>query len=237
LSFYSDFSEHYNTVFPFNETVYTFLKSYFPVTDSSILDLGCGTGTYCGRLAGDGYKAIGIDLELKMIEHARIKYPKAHFHCMNIKDTTNLNTIFDGIYCIGNTLAHLKFSELEAVLHIVNRCLCKGGIWIFQVMNWDYILKHDSYKFKLLENSDKSTQFQREYLSISKEIIDFKVTLTINDEILFSETSPLYPVQSIDYIQMHHKSQFKLLNHFADFDKVPYRPDSDTANIFIFRTF
>ena len=49
-----------------------------PDPDSTVLDIGCGTGANIGVLAG-AYRAIGIDRSQEAIEHARRRFPQASF--------------------------------------------------------------------------------------------------------------------------------------------------------------
>jgi SAM-dependent methyltransferase len=95
VSFYSQFAEHYEAVFPFQDATYAFLKSCLPPGARRVLDAGCGTGHYCGRFAADGLEAVGIDLDPEMIAIARKHYPAPAFHCLNMLDVETLPSPFD----------------------------------------------------------------------------------------------------------------------------------------------
>jgi ubiquinone/menaquinone biosynthesis C-methylase UbiE len=45
------------------------------------LDICCGTGKQCQLVANGLQRIIGLDLDLKMIEHASSKYPQINFVC------------------------------------------------------------------------------------------------------------------------------------------------------------
>ena len=115
MSFYTQFAETYESIFPFSEAVYGFLRRYLPAPPASVLDVGCGTGHYTGALAADGYDAVGIDLDAAMIAHARAHYSTARFHVMDMLDIADLDHPFDGLACIGNTAAHLTQAQFSAL--------------------------------------------------------------------------------------------------------------------------
>jgi len=80
--FYSDFADDYEEIFPFRENTYKFISKMIDSGKKDILDIGCGTGHYCGRFAGDGFDACGIDLDREMINTARKKYPERAIYCL-----------------------------------------------------------------------------------------------------------------------------------------------------------
>ena len=145
--FYSKFSEDYEQIFPFNEKIYFFLKSFLPSANTSILDIGCATGHYCGKFTADGYNISGIDLDQGMIQTAVGKYPGVNFKVLNLVDIASLNTGFGMVYSTGNVMAHISIAEFKIFLSSLKRKMPGGGIWIFQVINWDYILQQNSYTF------------------------------------------------------------------------------------------
>ncbi len=65
MAFYSDFSGHYEKIFPFREGVFSFLDQRLP-TSGSVLDVGCGTGGYCSALMESGRSCVGLDLDAGM---------------------------------------------------------------------------------------------------------------------------------------------------------------------------
>jgi ubiquinone/menaquinone biosynthesis C-methylase UbiE len=60
------------------ERVARFVSQYdlFPV-----LDMCCGTGKQCHLIESNGHRAIGVDIDPKMIEYAALKYPHLLFIC------------------------------------------------------------------------------------------------------------------------------------------------------------
>lgn len=79
----------------------------------TVLDLGCGTGRLLGRLAGHGVTGTGVDLQPDLIAWARTRHPALQLQVADLR-TVRLDTTFDVILCVGNTLAYLH-TEPELV--------------------------------------------------------------------------------------------------------------------------
>jgi len=234
VSFYSEFAEYYEAVFPYREEVCSFLKSYIPDGTRRILDAGCGTGHYCGRLAEEGYEVVGIDLDPQMIEVARKNYPKPTFHCMNMLEVGSLSPPFDLTCCIGNVAPHLTQDEFGRFAGEVARILRPGGVWIFQVVNWDYILTRDSYSFRTRKLGAGDVIFLREYQDISASRVHFLTRLASEDRTIFEGDVWLYPIRTDDFLRVHRDHGLELVGHFADFQRAPFSATSDTGSVFVF---
>jgi SAM-dependent methyltransferase len=234
VSFYSEFAEYYEAVFPFREEVCAFLKSYIPDGTRRILDAGCGTGHYCGRLAANGCEVVGIDLDPQMIEAAQKSYPMLTFHCLNMLEAGSLPQPFDLIFCIGNVAPHLTQDEFARFLGEVARILRPGGVWIFQVVNWDYILSRDSYAFRARKLGPGNITFLREYREISALRVRFLTRLASEDRTVFEGDVWLYPIRTDEYLRLHRERGLEIVGHFADFQRAPFSAPADTGSVFVF---
>lgn len=235
MSFYSDFAEYYEAVFPFREPVRSFLQSHLDGVGRRILDLGCGTGHYCGRLAEAGHSTLGIDLDPEMIAVARRNYPAADFRVADLREVGRLAGPFDLVYCIGNVAAHLPRSGLEAFLAGLAGNLPRGGKWVFQVVNWDRILGHEDFRFPPLKVGDEGVEFLREYRDISPDRLRFLTRLVAPGREIFAGEVELYPVRAADYLRLHEAAGFALEGHYADYTGTPFDPKDSAASVFVFR--
>lgn len=235
MGFYSEFAEYYEAVFPYREEVHAFVKTCLPDGARRILDAGCGPGHYCGHLAADGFEVVGVDLDPEMIEVARATYPAATFHCMNILDIARLSQRVDCIFCIGNVAPHLTQGEFARFIGEVASLLRSGGVWILQVVNWDYVLAHGSYPFRPRTLGFGDAVFLREYQDVSEARVRFLTRLVAGNRTIFSGDAWLYPLTTAAYLGLHQGRGFELLEHFADFQRTPYLPTSDAGSVFVFR--
>ncbi len=234
MDFYSQFAQYYDDIFQFQQAKLDFLDHWFRDA-RTLLDIGCGTGQYTAGLDELGHSCMGIDLDPAMIAVAQERHPQTEFAAYDMLNIGELEPSFDGIFCIGNTAAHLPQSDFRDFISDIHNKLEPGGIWIFQVMNWDYIVKQDEYEFSLLEHKEKGIMFYRSYVDISPEKVSFRTNLLKEDRLIFDKTIALFPILSKDYISMHEKTGFTLLGQFADFKSTPYDPNTDSANIFVFQ--
>ncbi|HKK33374.1 MAG TPA: class I SAM-dependent methyltransferase [Desulfomicrobiaceae bacterium] len=235
MSFYSDFAESYEEIFPFSPQTASFLEQWAWPPPARILDIGCGTGHYCGWLARRGFEAHGFDLDPEMIRVARSRYPEADFSCLDMRALTDLEGPFKAVFCIGNTAAHLTPEELSAVLGTVRSLLEPGGTWVVQVLNWDFLLTRESFTFPVIESPDGTVRFFREYPTISEQGTPFQTRLEREGATVFKDRVTLYPLPTDTFIALHEQAGFKCLDHFASYGSAAFDPAVMSPSIFVFK--
>ncbi len=234
MTFYTQFAETYESIFPFSSAVYEFLRRHLPTPPAFVLDVGCGTGHYAGPLSQDGYTAIGVDLDAAMIDYARAHYPAVDFQVMNMLNIGKLGQSFDGVACIGNTAAHLTHRQFGLFAGAVRDVLATGGPFILQVMNWDYVLTQTKVTFPVIEGAGEAV-FYREYRDVSEAQVTFATRLEVRGNTVFEETVPLYPMRSEELVTRVVALGFDLVEHAGSYAGVPFDPDVFSANVFVFR--
>lgn len=234
MSFYSEFAVWYEQIFPFREEVYLFLRDHAAPPGSAILDAGCGPGHYCRRFQHDGFRPTGIDLDSKMIAAAAATSPAVAFHAIDIADLASLKQSFRLIYSIGNVVAHLSPDRFSAFLSQVHAALEPGGSWIFQTVNWDYLLRLTEYRFPAKTVGDGSVSFYRRYLDISPEQVIFEVELLADNQKIFNDQAVLYPLTADSFRQKHEAAGFSLEGTYSGFDKTPFSREHNSGLVMVF---
>lgn len=94
---------------------------------SSLLDVACGTGLHANYLS-EYFKVEGVDLDKKMVEAARKKYPGIPFHTGDMRDF-DLGRQFDVITCLFSAIGYmLDTSQLQEAIGNMTRQLNPGGV-------------------------------------------------------------------------------------------------------------
>lgn len=83
---------------------YTILSAY---NFSTILDIGCGKGTFTHLLKRHNNQVIGVDSSETAIRKARESFPDIDFRCMNAHDVSLLGGPFDLVTVMG-TFAYVE---------------------------------------------------------------------------------------------------------------------------------
>jgi SAM-dependent methyltransferase len=109
-----------------------------------ILDLACGTGRHAVELATRGYQVVGFDLSLAMLarasDEAQDRKQKINFVQGDMREMTFEET-FDGVYSWNTSFGYFDEEKNAAVVARVHKALKKGGQFLLDVVNRDFIIR------------------------------------------------------------------------------------------------
>ena len=241
MAFYGDLSKYYEAIFPLNEDRLKLVERYLE-PNSRILDIGCSTGELAISLAKLGYTVCGIDLSEAMIararENARQEMVNVDFQVADMCKITNLNLgNFSCILCLGNTLVHLtSMSQLRICLEQVYASLAKGGVFIFQIVNYDRVLYHDIRELPVITNKEQGVTFYRSYdYDAKNNLIHFNTRLLAGGEEEVHHSVELYPLTQNEIRLMLGACGFREPHFYGNFTEAPFEPDSSPALVVVVR--
>ncbi|MCF6356652.1 MAG: class I SAM-dependent methyltransferase [Draconibacterium sp.] len=234
--FYTSISEYYSNIFPYNPMQLQFVKNCVGnLSEKQILDIGCATGELAFNLASKNANVIGVDLNEDLLKQAsgnsrlqpaelnrKMKFATPRFQ---IGDMLELETDFkpeqfDAVLCFGNTLVHLPTTLLiQQMLKGVNKVLKPGGLFLLQILNYDYILDEQISELPLIETVN--IKFVRKYkFEKNSSLIKFQTDLHLKEsgQIVTNETS-LLALKSKELIDLLKNTGFKNVELFSNFKR------------------
>ncbi|WP_102271748.1 class I SAM-dependent methyltransferase [Cytobacillus massiliigabonensis] len=226
MSFYKILTPYYDQIFPSNKNTKQFLAENLR-KGGKLLDVGAGTGNMALALAKEGYNVTATEPEEKMAEEIRKKALdetiSLHAEAKAMQQLDEFTETYDGIYCIGNTLAHLRnLEEIDQFLQTAFKKLNKNGVFILQIVNFERVLVNKDFSFPVIRK--ENFEFQRHY-EIAEENILFTTTL-IADGKTQSNTIPLYPATVSQLLPILESCGFKEINTYGNFNSSPYSIDT-----------
>lgn len=146
---------------------------------SLVLDLGCGTGSFCMEMTGRGYEMIGIDGSADMLSCAKTKAVNGGLDILylnqDIADFELYGTV-DAIVCLMDTVNYITHKkDVSRLFKLVKNYLNPGGLFIFDI-NSDYKLEHILGNNIFYEVNDEVTYIWANSYDRRTKICEFDLT-------------------------------------------------------------
>ena len=237
--FYDKMSGSYDEMFDFAkdletaENVVAGLKKQFGFT--SALDIGCGTGSFTVALARGRVKAVGMDLSQSMLDTAKknsLAYGLdiAFVNSGMDKMVCNMDTKFDLIMCMGNTLPHLPDKEkLYSMLIGCKQLLHPGGHLVLNLLNYDRILRSKERIVGITRNKNhefiRFYDFRKPYVNFNILEIDWNAGIPSHKII----STQLYPYTNMELKSALAEADFKDFSVYGGLKFERYNPEESRS--------
>jgi len=104
---------------------------------SLVLDLCCGTGSFCIEMASRGYEMVGIDISSDMLSCAKSKTLERGLDILYLNQDVagfELYGTVDAVVCLMDSINYItRKDDLKKVFGLVNNYLNPGGLFIFDI--------------------------------------------------------------------------------------------------------
>ena len=228
MDFYHALSKHYDEIFPLKESQKSFLHDYVKQNAlTSVLDIGSGTGTFALEISQTGVRVLGVDLNDEMVRISKNKAQElgstASFSTADMRDLSRINEKFDGVFCLGNTLAHVSGEiELKEVLAQFGE---KGTYLLVQTVNYDRILAKQIKELPIIKTSHLT--FYRYYIYRSDGLLDFTMKIEFEDtRQVVSGINLLFPIKCDRLKRALLETGWEVSGLWGNFDKDAWTEDS-----------
>lgn len=156
-------------------------KKYSEIPVSSVLDLGCGTGTVTLEMAKRGYDLVGVDSNEDMLATAQGKALEASVSDVlwleqSMTELDLYGTVSATVSCLDCINHLLTGKEVEKCFSLVHLFLEPGGLFIFDVntpTKFENVYKERDY---VLESDGTLCAWHNEWHPKTK-ICDFQLTV------------------------------------------------------------
>jgi len=149
-----------------------------------VLDLGCGTGSFCTEMVKRGYDMIGVDLSVDMLS---IATAKAHKNGLNIlyinQDMTEfeLYGTVDAVVSLMDSINYItKKRDLKKLFKNVENYLNPGGLFIFDI-NSCYKIENILADNVFYSIDDKITYIWQNSYDKQKKLCTFDLTFFVRE--------------------------------------------------------
>jgi glycine/sarcosine N-methyltransferase len=234
MGFYESISAWYDLIFPVDPQAVRFLAERAR-PGSRILDLACGTGGHSLALAERGFQVSGVDLDASMIREAERKAGGAagvKFRIMDMLDIgRRLEPGFSLVFCIGNSLVHLKDEgRIGRMLAAARGLLEPGGALVVQIIHYDRILAAGISALPILRDEAHGLEFVRNYdYDAAGRVVQFRTVLSVRQGGTvrrIENNVPLWILRKDVLERLAREAGFGDLTWYGGFDGRPLGPDS-----------
>jgi 2-polyprenyl-3-methyl-5-hydroxy-6-metoxy-1,4-benzoquinol methylase len=194
---YEIIAREYSRIFPPDPQRVSFALNIVGPQSASVLDIGAATGDFACQLATKGHLVTAYEPDVSMISIAQ-KRPQVaagnpQFYSNSMLDL-NGEDAYKAIFCMGNTLPHLRNrEELLLFFRKAHKSLTSAGNLVIQLLNYDNILKKESFTFSDVDIP--GYVFKRSYSSITTKYVRFEIALvSCHNQETFTSSTMLFPI-------------------------------------------
>ncbi|CAD2076167.1 class I SAM-dependent DNA methyltransferase [Phocicoccus pinnipedialis] len=195
--------------------------------NTSILDVGCGTGEILNRLVAD--KRVGIDNSATMIEIAESNAPNCEFYVQDMK-YFELDESFDLIIATADVLNYVSnINELKTALLSVSNHMNENSVFIFDMHSEFKILNEFDGEI-YMDDTPEITYIWEVSNGVEELSVIHDITYFIKDEDnkydKYQETHYQQGFKHQTVVELLDELGFDVISTFSDFD-----PDNDVLDV------
>lgn len=161
------------------------LSQNLAIERNTILDLGCGTGTFTELLSQAGFDMIGIDNAEEMLEIALEKRDRSGSDILYLLQDMREFELYGTVGAVCSVCDSLNYiledADMVQVFSLVNNYLYPGGLFVFD-FNTVYKYKEVIGEAVIAENRENCSFIWENWYHEAERVNEYDLTIFIRDE-------------------------------------------------------
>lgn len=212
-----------------------YIESIFQIhgqAPSLVLDLGCGTGSFCIEMARRGYEMIGVDSSIDMLTCAKSKLENSGLDILflnqNMSEFELYGTV-DAVVCLMDSFNYLiRKTDAANMLKLVRNYLNPGGLFIFDI-NTEHKLKNSLGNNVFYDIGDDISYIWQSNFDSRKRLGRFDITFFVREGELYRRYDEVHNERAYSMAEIEHmlgKSGLSLINVY---DELCFKPANEKS--------
>ena len=210
----------------------------YEITDGLVLELGCGTGTMTGLLAGKGYDMIGVDNSEEMLGEAMEKRAESGHEILYLEQDMREFELYGTVRAIVSVCDCMNYilepEDLTEVFRLVNNYLDPGGVFIFD-MNTEYKYREIMGDSTIAEDRDDSSFIWDNQYDEEEQINIYDLSIFVREDgDLFRKYHETHYQRAYSLEEVKsaiHEAGMEFVAAYDAFTKNPPRKDSERVYV------
>jgi SAM-dependent methyltransferase len=194
-----------------------------------VLDLCCGQGRHSLELARRGFQVVGVDLSEALLYAARQRAEREGLTITFLRSDMreiDFTDEFDAVINMFTSFGYLENEmEDEKVLRKVAQALKRGGKFLLDLMNRDWLIRNFQPMGWRADNEGWFVLEERNFDHLSGRI-ETRWIFVARDGVRYERLSSIRLYTASELRTMLERSGLQVTNLFGDYDGSPYTWDS-----------
>jgi len=203
---------------------------------SLVLDLGCGTGSFCIEMSKRRYEMIGVDQSVDMLACAKFKSDREGLDILYINQDMSdfeLYGTVDAVVCLMDSVNYLTAkNDVKRMFKLVENYLNPGGLFIFDIntaYKLEYILGDNIFH----HIGDDITYIWQNSYDRKKRLCEFDLTFFIREKDKYLKHTEIHYERAYTIVEMKQMIEYSGLEFLCTYDELRLvRPKIKSERVF-----